>query len=158
MMRKVGYLLSIALVLLIVTIFSVGLSARRPYKQARMEAFEIAKQKGNIETTDHFYWYNGEETYFSVTGKSNQNENLIVFIQQDTGNVSVFPQEGMITETNAKKIVKEDKKPKHILEARMGMLNDKPIWEISYKQENGRVGYYVLSMETGNWIRSIENI
>ena len=151
-------MVSSILVLVIVTAFFVGVSAQRPYKQAKLEAFELAKQKGDIQTPNHFYWYNGEETYFSVTGTSSNQEELVVFIQQDTGKVFVYPGAGMITKEEAISRVVEDKRPEKILEARMGLLNNEPIWEVSYKQQNGRLGYYVLSMETGQWISNIENI
>lgn len=157
-MKKIVLLLSIGLALFLVTIVSIGVSAQKPYQQAQKEAFALAQKKTDLITMDRFYWYNGDDTYFSLTGKTSTNEKVVVCIQQDTGQVAIFPQKDLMTETQAKQRVRTDKNPKHILELRIGMMKSDPVWEISYKQQNGKIGYYILSMKTGEWIRSIENI
>ena len=50
----------------------------------------------------------------------------------------VFPlnQDEFITEQQAKELTREDKGAVDILEARIGLEGDTPIWEISYKQKN----------------------
>lgn len=158
-MKKAGLLFSIFLVLLIVTILSIGTAALRPYEQAKREAFAIARQQADLQTEDQFYWYNGEETYFSFFGKDGEGKEKVVIIHQDGGEVTVLNAEEVIPESTAWKITKRDKEPKRILEARIGLeRNDEPVWEVSYEQQNGTIGYYVLSLKTGEWIQNIENI
>lgn len=157
-MKKTGLLVSILLLFFIVTVFSIGVSAQKPYNQAKKEAFSIARTSAGLETMDRFYWYNGEETYFTIVGKDRNEEDRIVLIRQNDGKVTVLDGSEAVSEVQAKQITKRDKKPKRILEARIGISEEEPVWEISYQHENGKIGYYILSLETGEWIRSIENI
>ena len=157
-MKKIILAFSIALVLFIVTVFSVGSAAQKPFNQAKDEAFTLVKKQTDIETMDQFYWYNGEETYFTVIGKNDQNDTHIAIIRQSDGKMTLLEAEGTISEKEAKAITKRDKNPSRILEARIGMNETMPIWEVSFKQDNGQIGYYILSLKTGEWIKSMENI
>lgn len=157
-MKKAGIASSIILLLLLVTLFSIGKTSLGPYIQAEKEAVEIAEKQAGVKSADHFYWYNGNETYFTVVGKNEKNQSKIVIIQQGNGKVTIYDAENTLSESDVYKITWRDRKPKKVLEARIGLEDGKPIWEVSYKQENGRIGYYILSLQTGEWIRSIENI
>ena len=48
--------------------------------------------------------------------------------------------------------------PLKILEARIGQYHDKPVWEVSFEQENGSIGYATFSLTSGEWVRTVKNI
>jgi len=145
-------------VLTIATIVSIGVSAKQPFNQAREEAIQHAQANTDLETAEDFYWYNGEETYFSMRGNTQEGTEVVVIIQQNGGHIKVLEAEETISEDHARAIVRQEKQLARILEARIGMAASIPSWEVSFKQENGKIGYYVMNLETGEWLRSIENI
>jgi len=130
------------------------------YYQARVEAVDIAERQANLENWNEFYWFNGmEETYFTVTGTSTDDVPIIVIVRQSDGAIQVYDQRETVSEQDALAQMRQDVEPAEILETRIGMdSNLSPVWEISYKNENGGLGYYLLSLETGEWIRTIDNI
>lgn len=158
-MKKNIFIVSI-IVMIAVIAFSVSVyqTASKPLHKAQDEAFAVAKSSAGLTKVDDFYWYNGTETYFTVTGTTQEDEAVIAIVAQDGGATTVLNQADVITEAEAVQLTRQATTPKEILEARIGMEDGTPIWEVAYKQENGRLGYYVLSLETGEWIKGIENI
>lgn len=158
-MKKNIFIVSIV-VMIVVIAFSISVyqTASKPLHKAEDEAFAVAKSNAGLTKVEDFYWYNGTETYFTVTGTNQENEAVIAIVAQDGGDTTVLNQADIITEAEAVQLTRQAVNPKEILEARIGIEDETPIWEVAYKQENGRLGYYVLSLETGEWIKGIENI
>lgn len=129
-----------------------------PLKQAKSETISLAEQKADLIQAADFYWYNGNQTYFTVTGKNKEAEEIVVIIKQDDGTIQTLKKEETISKGEAMAKVRELENPSHILEARIGIHNDLPIWEISFRQENGRIGYTMLSLTGGVWVRTTKNI
>lgn len=111
-----------------------------------------------IITPEEFYWYNDSETFFAVVGKTEEETELVVLINQDNGETTSIPVEETITKQQAIQRTREARQPAKILEARIGMDNNTPIWEVSYRNENGRLGYYILNLKDGEWLKTIDNI
>lgn len=157
---KKGILITLAVVMSVVLVFSITLLmiSQDPIKKAEKETVAIAKETAGLETATDFYWYNREKTYFSVAGLNEADEEMMVIVAKDGGDTIILNQDEFITEQQAKEMTREDKGSVEILEARIGLEGATPIWEISYKQENGRLGYYVLTAKSGKWVSDIENI
>ena len=144
--------------LLIIGVTTVLSKSVSPLKQARAETIELAERDADLIEAEDFYWYNGNETYLTVTGKNNKDEEIIVIVKQEGGSIQVFDQNDTFGKGEAVRKVWELESPVRILEARIGIHDDLPIWEISFRQENGRIGFTMLSLRTGEWIRTIKNI
>lgn len=157
-MKKLLIGLAIGLGFLVVVSAAILQRGMSPYRQARTEAVSYAEQHTDLAQVDDFYWYNGTQTYFTVTGTDSQGTPIVVIIQQDGGQTMVLNEEETITESEAIQLTQEAKQPDKILEARIGVEEGIPVWEVSYRNENHTIGYYVVSLETGEWVKSIENI
>lgn len=146
--------------MLAIIVFSISVyqTASVPFQKAEKEAVAIAKESAGLTSVADFYWYNGKESYFTVLGQNQEQTPIIVIIAQDGGKTTIFNQEEVISEAQAIHLTRQAVQPKEILEARIGIEDETAIWEISYKQENGQLGYYIISLETGEWIKGIENI
>ncbi|WP_407390137.1 DUF5590 domain-containing protein [Carnobacterium jeotgali] len=157
---KKGILITSAVVMSVILVFSITLLmiSQDPIKKAEKETVAIAKETAGLVKTTDFYWYNRDKTYFSVAGLNEADEEVLVIVAKDGGKTIVLNQDEFITEQQAKELTREDKGAVDILEARIGLEGDTPIWEISYKQKNGRLGYYVLTAKSGKWVSDIENI
>ena len=72
--------------------------------------------------------------------------------------MTILQQDAVINEQEARSITKQAKHTDEILEARLGMIKDEPVWEVNYRTKNQRIGYYYISAKNGQWIKDIENI
>lgn len=157
---KKGILITLAVVMSFVLVCSITLLtiSQEPIKKAEKETIIIAKEAAGLVTVSDFYWYNRDKTYFSVVGSNKDDEEIMVIVTKDGGATTILNQDEFITEKQAKELTREAKGSVDILEARIGLEGDIPIWEVSYKEENGRLGYYVLTAKSGKWVSNIENI
>nr|WP_244244675.1 DUF5590 domain-containing protein [Marinilactibacillus kalidii] len=128
------------------------------YNDTEEQAIAFAIDHSDIVTASEFYWYNDSETYFTVVGETEQNERLIVIKNQETEEIISLNEADTLSKQQAVQMTREARQPKKILEARIGIDDDRPVWEVSYRNQNGRLGYYILSLEDGEWIRTIDNI
>lgn len=144
--------------LLVIGVTTVLSKSVSPLKQARAETIDLAERKADLVEADDFYWYNGNETYLTVTGRNSVDEEIIVIVKQEGGSLEVVNQADSFSKGDAIRKVVELESPVRILEARIGIHEGLPIWEISFRQENGRIGYTMFSLKTGEWIRTIKNI
>lgn len=157
-MKKIFTTILILMLLLIFSVTFIVTRSLSPYNQAKSETIEVAGRRANLEEVEDFYWYNGTETYFTVTGKNNENTPIIIVVQQNGGAIEVLKQEDSISEQTAIKQTIDRENPHKILEARIGKEKEQLIWEVSFELENGSIGYSTFSLTTGEWIRTIKNI
>lgn len=157
-MKKFLVSLLITMLLLIFGVTIVLTRSLSPYNQAKAETIELAERRADLVEPDEFYWFNGNETFFTVTGKNSEGTPIVVIVQQDGGAIQVFNQDEIISEQEAIAETYNRESPEKILESRIGIYRDEPVWEVSFRLENGRIGYTILSLTTGEWLRTIKNI
>lgn len=153
--------LTSVLFIILLLIFGVTIVLTRslsPYNQAKAETAQLASQKANLSTAEDFYWFNGNETYFTITGLNSEGTPIVVIIQQDGGEMKIFNEEDTISKERAIQLTVQRETPHKVLEARIGQYNQSPIWEVSFEQENGSIGYASFSLTSGEWIRTVKNI
>lgn len=153
--------LTSVLFIMLLLIFGVTIVLTRslsPYNQAKAETAQLASQKANLRTAEDFYWFNGNQTYFTITGLNSEGTPIVVIIQQDGGEMKIFNEEDTISKERAIQLTVQRETPHKVLEARIGQYNQSPIWEVSFEQENGSIGYASFSLTSGEWIRTVKNI
>lgn len=158
--RMKKFLTSI-LVIMLVLVFSVILIITRslsPYNQAKAETTELAGRKADLREVKDFYWFNGNETYFTITGSNSEGASIVVIVQQDGGEIKVLDEEDTISKERAIQLTVQREMPHKILEARIGQYNDTPVWEVSFELENDSIGYATFSLTSGKWVRTVKNI
>ena len=93
------------LLILIILIFLVGWSiyavGNHPKAEAERQATTIAKRYANLKTRTDFYIYNRENTYYTVAGKNNKGQRILVIVPQKNGSVRVVKQSTGLTEQQA---------------------------------------------------------
>lgn len=157
-MKKFLTSLLIGMVVLILGVTILVTRSLKPLAQAEAATIDVAERRADLVAADEFYWYNGNETYFTITGKNSADEAIVVIVQQNGGAIEVFQQSEIISRKEALAIIYELENPARILEARIGIHEGQAIWEVSFRQENGRLGYSMLSLTSGRWLRTIKNI
>lgn len=131
----------------------------QPYWQARKETIAIAKEKEDLKSPDQFYWHNGDEATFAITGKNSDDEQIIVVVTGEEAQTTSYLLKNIYPEEEAIQQMIAEIQPEEILESRVAWSEeDGPLWEISFKDKNGRLGYYLVSLIDGLWLKTIDNI
>lgn len=150
------------LLILIILIFLVGWSiyavGNHPKAEAERQATTIAKRYANLKTRTDFYIYNRENTYYTVAGKNNKGQRILVIVPQKNGSVRVVKQSMGLTEQQALAQVKSNEHPKRVLKAVPGIFNDKVVWEVTYLNSKGNLCYDLINFKTGSYVQQINNL
>ena len=150
------------LLILIILIFLVGWSiyavGNHPKAEAERQATTIAKRYANLKTRTDFYIYNRENTYYTVAGKNNKGQRILVIVPQKNGSVRVVKQSTVLTEQQALAQVKSNEHPKRVLKAVPGIFNDKVVWEVTYLNSKGNLCYDLINFKTGSYVQQINNL
>lgn len=150
------------LLILIILIFLVGWSiyavGNHPKAEAERQATTIAKRYANLKTRTDFYIYNRENTYYTVAGKNNKGQQILVIVPQKNGSVRVVKQSTGLTEQQALAQVKSNEHPKRVLKAVPGIFNDKVVWEVTYLNSKGNLCYDLINFKTGSYVQQINNL
>lgn len=157
-MKKILTALIVILSVFIIAVLIIFGQSMSPYRAARNNAFEHAEEYADLENLDNFYWYNSEETYYTVTGTNGEGEDIVAIIQKEGGHVEIIPLLETISEYDAVQQALSDLENVEILETRIGKDEDIPVWEISFRNPDDTIGYYLVSLESGEWIKSINNL
>ena len=137
------------------SIYAVG---NHPKAEAERQATTIAKRYANLKTRTDFYIYNRENTYYTVAGKNNKGQRILVIVPQKNGSVRVVKQSTGLTEQQALAQVKSNEHPKRVLKAVPGIFNDKVVWEVTYLNSKGNLCYDLLNFKTGSYVQQINNL
>lgn len=150
------------LLILIILIFLVGWSiyavGNHPKAEAERQATTIAKRYANLKTRTDFYIYNRKNTYYTVAGKNNKGQRILVIVPQKNGSVRVVKQSTGLTEQQALAQVKSNEHPKRVLKAVPGIFNDKVVWEVTYLNSKGNLCYDLINFKTGSYVQQINNL
>ena len=150
------------LLILIILIFLVGWSiyavGNHHKAEAERQATTIAKRYANLKTRTDFYIYNRENTYYTVAGKNNKGQRILVIVPQKNGSVRVVKQSTGLTEQQALAQVKSNEHPKRVLKAVPGIFNDKVVWEVTYLNSKGNLCYDLINFKTGSYVQQINNL
>lgn len=148
-------LLALALVAMIVT-FSL---IQQPVNQAQAETIRIVQVDDSVSDLGRFYWLTTtEETYFTIDYRNDQGDHKYAIVARDGGDVSYFPYQDLISEEDALSITLADHDPAQSLQARLGLWQDEPVWEVSFMDEEGLLNYYYLDAFNGQDIQLISDI
>lgn len=159
--RKLNWgLLSIVIFLLIfiVAVTITLFRANRPMQQAKEEAVQMAEKYADLKTADQFYWFNREKTYFTVTGENKSGEEIIVIIPQSGEKVRVVNQADGLTEQQTAAYFSDNYPDLSFEKANLGIYRDQTAWEITAKDDQGAIHYYLLDFKDGKPIKVIKGL
>lgn len=140
-------------VLLVVVLFT--LTVYKQIQNNKTEGFSEAIDRAMVETSlvevNETSTYSRNESYTVIDGIDEDGEQIYVFVPEESGEVSDIDAEDGITAEDAIQIVEKDQKVSKILSTQVGIENEKPLWEITYLDENESLVYYYLDFKTGDY-------
>lgn len=146
------------LLIIIVAATMIFIRSNRPMHQAKKEAVQMAEKYADLKTVDQFYWFNREKTYFTVTGENNTGESIIVIVPKSGEKIRVLNQKDGLTEQQVEKRFESDYPDLVFEKANLGIYRDQTAWEITAKDDQGAIHYYLLAFNDGKTIKAIKKI
>lgn len=143
------YLLGFALLAfsILFGIFIVGYLSLKNQLTATEQAEQVAKAYGNLVTTSQVDRYAGQAAYYTVYGQDQEGQDLLVSINQKSGQVLITQSASGITRDLA-----QDKARTHgatqLDRTVFGIYQDRPIWEVK-----SGTAYYLIDFVTGDLVK-----
>lgn len=150
-------LIVIVITLVVVVLVIFGIS-NHPRASAKSQAIRLARQYGGLRSTDAFYIYNRDQTYYSVSGKNGQGQNIIVIVPQKGGSLRVEKTANGLSAADVRQKTRLNKHPAKILKVAPGVFNNHVVWEVTYRNHQGQLCYDLINFKTGKYISQINNI
>lgn len=149
----------LAVLVLAIILFSIVLvRSTRPFNQARQEAEALALQYGKISEPDAFYYYNRSGEYYGVKGKSTSGEMTYALIPQDGKEITILKEKDGTSDNQAMKIALATGNVVTITKVSLGKKDDQVVWEITGKDQNKQLVYFLIQFTDGQVLSEIQNI
>lgn len=129
--------------------------AKAPEKQARREATQLAKKYAHIKSVKQFYWYNRDQSYYTIVGVNNKNQNVYVIIPQKGDSVNIYGINRGISAKRARQIVTSKFKVKKITHVALGLRKKQPVWEVTYFNQKGKLCYVQVAFKSGKIVNKV---
>lgn len=156
--RLVNSLTAIIVILLIV-FMGIFMMSQQSINQAQAETEQLVALDHPIKQVNKFYWLTTpEETFFSLDFTDQEGEGRYAIVAQEGGDVVYYKHNEIISENDAKGLTLNYTESKDIIQARLGMYNNKPVWEVTFTNEDDAMNYYYIDAQTGEWIQTIANL
>ncbi|MGM0213628.1 cell wall elongation regulator TseB-like domain-containing protein [Enterococcus sp. AZ109] len=155
--KKNKWIIGIVAFLLLILVSGTILFIRsnRPMQQAKKEAYDLAQQYAKLETMENFYWFNREQTYFTVTGVDQSGKDIVVIIPKSGENIQVLNAADGLSEDAVIQQMQAAYPEITVEKAALGKFRDQPAWEITGKDGQGTISYYLFSFENGEEIQNV---
>lgn len=156
--RLVNRLTAIIVILLIV-FMGIFMMSQQSINQAQAETEQLVSLDHPIKQVNKFYWLTTpEETFFSLDFTDQEGEGRYAIVAQEGGDVFYYKHNEIITEKDAKGLTLNYAESKNIIQARLGMYHNKPVWEVTFTNNEDAMNYYYIDAQTGEWIQTIANL
>lgn len=157
-MKKWFWIAIIGVIILTGITVKIYLNATEPVADAESRATAIAKEETEITDITEFSLYHGSNAYYVVQGSNKKGEKLIAWIPEKGGKIVVLPADDGITKSEAINTLSNEVSPDQIIDVRLGMEKNNPLWEIYYRSNNDKINYFYIDFETGEEVREIKNL
>lgn len=148
----------IAIVVIIAVMGIFYLISNQPRAAARRQTVSIAKKYAHLKDPGSFYIYNRESTYYTIAGKNDNNQPILVVVPQHGGNVRVLKQSSGLTAQQVTQQIQQARKPQKVLKVAPGVFNDKVVWEVTYRNKKGQLCYDLVNFKSGKVVQTINNL
>ncbi len=147
------------LVILLVFLFFHGAFA--PYQQNERRSEALAEKYAHINRKIAYYEYSRDgKNYNTIKGSTKQGEKLYAIISGNGKKINVIAANSGISANKAQNFVLETRKAKRVLHVALGMQSNgkRPVWEVTYLNQNDQLCYSLLSFKNGSVIQEIQNL
>ena|SRR5690625_1473150 len=153
---RIGKLIIILLVLLILLgIIFYGIYLYRYIESSRVDGLEVTKtdmiQSGQLADVTELYHFQDKEAYHILIGIDKNQKEKILFVPLDQDKeVTSLDTDDLLSKEQVKQNIVNDCQLCNITSITPAMVDNKPLWEITYFDEKDRYVIDYLSMDDGS--------
>ncbi|KAA9300935.1 MULTISPECIES: DUF5590 domain-containing protein [Aerococcus] len=157
MRKKLLYILIAFLTLYILLTNNVYFSSQKPLIDAEDEVSQVA-QDHELSAIKDFYLFTKDETWYSVRAENKDGREVYLTYQPDSKTVHKGFVDEMVTEENAIALTHNELPEVEVKEARLGFDDNFFVWEVSFVDKEGNLGYHYINATNGTWYETINNL
>lgn len=157
MKRKLFSTLIAVMVIYLVGSTYVYANSQQMVANAEAKTTQAAKDAGLTNITD-FYVFNKDETYYAVMGENSEGRQVYFAYQPDSDKQKMGFVDEMVNEDNAFSLTRYEMPDVNVRSANLGIENDTFVWEVSFTDADGRLGYHYINATTGEWYETINDL
>ena len=131
--------------------------ASAPIRKERKETIEVAEKYAGLEKPDTFYFYDTNQTYYTISGQNKNHEEILVTVPKDGDDIRVVQQKQGVTEQEIINQMHEKYKPYKISKIAFGYQKNVPVWEVTVMNKNDSLSYYTFRFDNGKLYNKIKN-
>ncbi|AMB93438.1 cell wall elongation regulator TseB-like domain-containing protein [Aerococcus sanguinicola] len=157
MKKRFLYILIAILTLYIVLTNNVYFSSQKPLIDAEDAVSQVA-QDHKLSDIKDFYLFTKDETWYSVRAENEEGREVYLTYQPDSQTVHTGFVDEMVTEENAIALTQNELPEVEVKEARLGFDEKFFVWEVSFVDKDGNLGYHYINATNGTWYETINNL
>lgn len=158
MKRRTVSILTLILLIIMIALLSVFMGSQADLNRAEEELVALVEYDHQVKAINDFYWTTTDRSYFSLDFQDENDQQIYAIVAREGGDIEYYQGSEIITEMDAKSITASAIENPNIIQARLGKYQEKPIWEMTIKNSNQTITYYVIDAQTGEWVQTISNI
>jgi uncharacterized protein YpmB len=145
--------ISIVIILIISLLLSLYVKTMQPVKEQSKEAIIRAKEILHLSKVIDVEHYFGKDAYYVIDAQSEIGNVFIIVPEEKTKKITYVKKEEGITKEQAIKIIEKTKNPKQILDIRIAIDQNIPLWEIVYEENAHQRTFIYLTFKTGEFYK-----
>ena len=127
----------------------------RPMKHDQQVAEEIALRSTSLAKVDRTTRFVYDKTEYTVAGTNKKGIPVFVVLTNQGKKARVIDQKSGVNEQVAIQQVRSDPDLKKITSSRFGMIDNKPVWMVSYLNKNNKLVIKTIDFKTGKVLKSV---
>lgn len=132
-----------------------------PHTQNRQQVTALAQKYAHLTKVNKYYEFSYDgQNYQSVLGSNRQGKKIYAIVADNKRKINVYSSSKVISARTAIDYVKSKRQPKKILKAVPGLIDHgkRPVWEVTYLNQEGNLCYTLMSLKNGTVIKEIRNL
>lgn len=149
-----GFLSFLAIVLTILIL----ILGNKPFSEVEKTAIAKVKDENLLTEVSRSYVYSKDQKSVTVIGTDSEGKLKAVFVPLSGQELFETDLEGKITAKEARGIAFQNMEVKEVLHTKLGMEDNKTIWEVVFLSKNDKLNYVYVSAEDGSIWKRILNL
>lgn len=150
--------ITVCLLVIFGSLLWLFIQSQQKITQAEEETRALVNLDYPIKTVNHFYWTSNQNSYFSLDFVDEAGQRRYAIINPNGGDIEYYTPSDIISSDDAVSIAASEYEIQKLLNVRLGMIDQKPVWEVVFNDENNFMTYYFIDAQTGEWLQTIGNL
>jgi uncharacterized protein YpmB len=125
------------------------------HEQVLDEASAKAKKQYHLKRVLHTTYYHGTHAYYVVEAVNQKGKKEYIWLPDGKGKSFVKSANEVWSKEKVQQFVNSHLHPKKLIDIRLGVEENIPIWEIAFIDQKGRYTFYDLRFDGKDWLKNI---